>query len=113
MASQKVAPVISAPPPLQETDSLTISEFADLFGFPSAAVIHAVQAQRLKLRKPFYSYRDLAARWDVSIGSVYNILEKYGATVVDLLPGKTRGTRRVPVAVVERIEKQRAINVAV
>jgi hypothetical protein len=93
-------------------DSLTISEVADLFGFPASAVIQAVQAQRLKLRKPFYTYRELAERWDVSIGSIYNILEKYGAKVVDLLPGKTRGIKRVPVAIVERIEKQLETDVA-
>jgi hypothetical protein len=117
MASRKIANHMpaNAPAPSKELsprDSITICEFADLFGFPASAVIQAVQAQRLKLRKPFYTYRELATRWGVSIGSVYNILEKYGAKVVDFLPGKTRGTKRVPVAVVERIERQMQVDVA-
>jgi hypothetical protein len=97
---------------LTSDSSLKISEFADLFGFPSAAVILAVENQRSKLRKPFYTYRDLAARWGVSVGSVYNILRAHGATVVDLLPGKVRGKKIVSAAIVERIEKAREIEAA-
>ncbi|MGD0544678.1 MAG: hypothetical protein ABSB65_09730 [Candidatus Acidiferrales bacterium] len=97
---------------LTPDSSLTISEFSDLFGFPAEAVILAVENQRSKLRKPLYTYRDLASRWGVSIGSVYNILRAHGATVVDLLPGKGRGKKVVKAATVERIEKAREIDLA-
>ena len=93
-------------PGLTPHSSLKISELADLFGFSSEAIIMAIQNQQLKLRKPFYTYRELAGRWGVSIGSVYNILRSRGAKVVDLLPGKARSKKIVRAAIVERIDRE-------
>jgi hypothetical protein len=49
--------------PLTPQDSLTITEFAELFGFPASAIIIAIERQRGSLTKPFYSIQDLRDRW--------------------------------------------------
>ncbi len=63
-----------SPTPLKETDSLKISEFADLFGFPAVAVIQAVERQRRSYTQPYYSIPDLAQRWRCSRATVYAVL---------------------------------------
>ena len=99
---------VSIRPTLKETDSLTISEFADLFGFPASAVVEAVERNRQAIRKPYYSIPELAARWCMSRASVYNVLREHEARIVDFGgKGKTKGKKVVFADVVERIERQR------
>jgi predicted DNA-binding protein YlxM (UPF0122 family) len=95
-------------PFLKETDSLTISEFADLFGFPASAIVEAVERNRQAIRKPYYSIPDLAARWCMSRASVYKILREHEARIVDFSGNtKAKGKKIIYADVVDRIEKQR------
>ena len=92
---------------LKPTDSLTVQEFADIFGFTSKALIAAIEKQRMKLPKPFYSIKDLAARWCYTQQNIHNVLRRYGVEVLDLtIEGKTRARKIVFRDSVERIEKQ-------
>lgn len=94
--------------PLQETDSLTISQFADLFGFPVAAFLAAIERQRGALNKPYYSIPDLALRWRCSRGTVYAVIGESEFEVFDLSrPGANKGKKLIPGSVVEKIERAR------
>lgn len=92
----------------EETDSLTISEFADLFGFSASAVLAAVERNRTAIRKEFYTIPDLARRWNCSRATVYNVLRESEFKLLDLSrKGKHKGHWNVPAAAVERIEQSR------
>jgi hypothetical protein len=54
--------------PLKATDSVTFQEIASLYHIPVEFVIATIEMQRRN--KPFYSVRDLAARWRCSRSSV-------------------------------------------
>ena len=104
MSKSKPAPnsASGTSPTLKETDSLTISEFADLFGFPASAVLAAVARQRRSYNKPFYSIPDLATRWECSRAKVYEVLRESEFKILDLrTSGTDKGARRVPAAVVQ------------
>jgi hypothetical protein len=93
--------------PLKPTDSLTVQEFADIFGFTAKALIAAIEKQHMRLPKPFYSYKDLASRWCCSSQNIHHVLRRYEVEVLDLTPeGKSKGRKIVPRDSVERIEKQ-------
>src|ERR1700733_9855539 len=92
--------------PLRPTDSLTVQELANLFCPPVDAVIAAIETQRRNFNKPFYTFQDLALRWQCSRGSIYNIVRKYDVKTMNLSRGKKRGKQLVPAATVERIERQ-------
>jgi len=95
-------------PPLKETDSLRISEFADLFGFPASAVLTAIERQRRQVNKPYYSIPQLAERWACSRSTVYEVLYEAEYEVLDLRRrAKQKGPKRIPGHVVEKIEKSR------
>lgn len=95
---------------LTTESGLTISEFAEALNLPISAVISAVHKHRTDLNKPFYTYKDLKDRWRCSIGTVYNILDRYSARIVDFTdPGNKRGKKLVPLSEVSRIEKQRSV----
>lgn len=97
-----------SPAPLKETDSLKISEFADLFGFPASAVLAAVERQRRSFTQPFYSIPELARRWRCSRATVYAVLHESEFGVLDLArKGKKKGKKSIPAHVVEKIEKMR------
>jgi hypothetical protein len=94
--------------PLTPQDSLTITQFAELFGFPASAIIIAIERQRGSLTKSFYSIQDLRDRWRCSRATVYAILTESEFKVLDLArKGKAKGKKLVPAAVVEKIEKSR------
>jgi hypothetical protein len=98
---------------LKETDSFTISQFADLFGFPAPALLAFLERQRRNFTKPFYTIQDLADRWDCSRATVYAVLEESEFKVLDLnRKGKKKGKKLVPAAVVEQIERSRMKAVA-
>jgi hypothetical protein len=105
MPAQAPAPSIKS---LQETDSLTISQFADLFGFPASAVLAAIENNSKAIKKPFYSIPDLAARWDCSRATVYSVLKESEFKVLNLARRNTdKGKKLVPAAIVEQIERFR------
>jgi hypothetical protein len=86
--------------------TLSISEYADLFGFSPEAVLQAVLAQNVKLRKPFYTFQDLAARWNMTAQNVYNVMTEHEAKVSYFGKGDRRGKPQVSRDVVARIERQ-------
>lgn len=92
---------------LKPTDSLTVQEFADIFGFTAKALIAAIEKQRMRLPKPFYSFKDLAARWCCTQQNIHNVLRRHGVEVIDLtMEGKSKGRKIVYRDSVARIEKQ-------
>ncbi len=94
--------------PLTPQDSLTVSEFAELFGFPPSAIITAIERQRGSLTKRYYSIQDLRDRWRCSRATVYAVLNESEFKVLNLArEGKTKGKKLIPAAVVEKIEKSR------
>ena len=110
-------------PELKPQDSLSILEFAELFGFTPAELITAIERNRHACKRPFYSIQDLAARWRCSRATVYNVLREAEFKLLDLSllkrEGKEdtatespreqadKGKRLVPWSVVEQIEKKR------
>lgn len=108
--SRKIVSEVSRPHSAAITpeDSLTIGEFSSLFGFPAEALMEAIRRNRTSLKKSFYSIPDLAARWDCSRGTVYNILAESEFKVLNLTrKGKDKGKRLVPAAVIEKLEQSR------
>jgi hypothetical protein len=100
---------MDSPQFLTPSDSIEIREVAEALNLPVTAILSAISKHRTELTKPYYSYEDLKLRWNCSIGTVYNVLNSYGGRVLDLgMPGKNRGKKLVPAAVVDRIEKQRS-----
>lgn len=93
---------------LSANDVLSIEEFSSLFGFPSDAIIEAIQRNRSAIKKDFYSVHDLTIRWDCSRGTVHNVLREHEASLLDLgRTGKAKGRKLVSAASVERIERLR------
>lgn len=93
---------------LKETDSFTVAEFADLFGFPASAVLAAIENNRKAIKKPFYSIPDLAARWDCSRATVYSVFKESEFKVLNLARrNKNKGKKLIPAAIVEQIERSR------
>jgi hypothetical protein len=90
-------------------DSLSISEFSVLFGFPVDSVITAVETQRQRAvaRQAFYTIPQLKERWHVSRAQVYAILRGAEVRVVDMGQGKIRAKNLIPSETVERIERSR------
>jgi hypothetical protein len=91
---------------LQEKDSLTISEFADLFGFPAQVIIDAIHTRSTKLYKPYYTFKELALRWNCTPQHVYNVVRDDDTKVVYLGKGEKRGKPQLAREVVARIERQ-------
>jgi len=84
---------------------LTIAEFAGLFGLPEDIIRERIA--HAPNRPEYYSIGELAERWRVSRGTVYNRLRSAGAKVLDFAaPGK-RGKKAVHAGVVFRIEAQK------
>ena len=96
--------------PIKETDSLTIAEYAEIFGFTPAALIDAIFRNRGAIKKEFYSITELAERWGVSRSTVYNVLRESELKVLNIA-SKSAAMRDkwcVPAAVVGHIENRRA-----
>jgi hypothetical protein len=84
---------------MKATDTLSIREFADLFGFTPEALLAAIENLGMKHPKPFFTIPDLALRWRCSRGNVYNVLRKHDVKLLDV------NKRLVPAEAVERIER--------
>jgi hypothetical protein len=91
------------------TDSLSISEFASLFGFPASVVAEAIEAQRQRRSdaQAFYTLSQLTERWNCSKAQVYSVLYDAGVKAVNIGQGKKRGKFLVPTETVLKIEKAR------
>ena len=101
-------PIKAGSTELKAVARLTILEFAEIFGFTPTELISGIERNRFAIKRPFYSIRDLAARWRCSRGAVYNVLRESEFKLLDLCQdGKKKGKRLVPSAAVERIEQSR------
>jgi predicted DNA-binding protein YlxM (UPF0122 family) len=89
-------------------DKLSITELANILGFPVSALVEAVNRNRQAVKKPFYSIPELAQRWNCSRASVYNILRESESKLLNLSrKDRNKGKWNVPAAIVERIEQSR------
>ncbi len=97
-------------PTLSPSSSLTISEYAEIFGFTSAAVIEAIHRNRRIIKKDFYNITELAERWSCSRATVYTILEEseFKSLNVASKTSKQRDSWRIPASAVEHIECRRS-----
>ncbi len=85
---------------------LALSLLATLLGIDESAIREMI-ATRGQNQQDYYSIRDLAMRWRVSRGTVYNRLRSAGAKVLDFsAPGK-RSKKAVHVSVILQIEAQK------
>jgi len=89
------------------TDSLSISEFASLFGFPEEAVRAAVATQRQRQAgsQVYFTIPQLAERWNCSRAQVYALLTAFAAKTVNIGQGKKRAKHLVPAETVTKMEK--------
>jgi hypothetical protein len=94
---------------MSPNDSLSIKDFADLFGFSEDSIRQAVAAQRYRIAKnqAYYSIPDLAARWCVSVPQTYKLLRDASAKIVNVGEGTKRKKILIPASVVAQIEKSR------
>ena len=93
------------PAPSPTTARFTISEFAALLGLEEN-VIHD-RITRGPERQEYYSIGELAARWRVSRGTVYNRLRSAGAKVLDFAAPGGRSKKAVRASVVSQIEARK------
>jgi predicted DNA-binding protein YlxM (UPF0122 family) len=104
MGKKQSSPV----PAVVPSDKFSISELAGIFGFPVSALVDAINRNRQAVKKPYYSIPDLAARWNCSRATVYNVLRESESKLFNMSrKGRGKGKWNVPAAVVERIEQSR------
>jgi DNA-binding GntR family transcriptional regulator len=97
-----------AVPAIVPSDKLSISELADIFGFPVAAFVEAINRNRQAVKKPFYSIPELAKRWNCSRATVYNVLRESELKALNVAKRSAKkGKWNVPADVVEHIELSR------
>jgi hypothetical protein len=84
---------------------LTVAEFADFLNLPSSAVICAIERHQTSALRPFYTFKQLADRWNCSPQNIYNILRSHEAKALDVSGGKKRSKRLVSADTVARIER--------
>jgi hypothetical protein len=98
------------PPKSKPTpEKFTLGEFADMLGFPVAALNAIVVKNRTAIKKPYYNISQLAERWNVSRAQVYNILREAEFKVLNAASksSEQRQSWRIPASVVEKIEQSR------
>lgn len=83
----------------------TISEFAALCGFEENDIRERLV--RGSNKQEYYSIRELAERWRVSRGTVYNRLRSAGAKVLDFAAPGGRSKKAVRSSVVSQIEARK------
>jgi hypothetical protein len=96
---------VEIPDPSPAAPRFTISEFAALCGFDENAIRERIT--RGPDRPEYYSIRELAERWRVSRGTVYNRLRSAGARVLDFASPGRRSKKAVRASAVFQIEAQR------
>jgi len=93
---------------LKPTDCVSVSELADIFGFPTSVLVEAINRNRQAVKKPFYSIPELAKRWNCSRATVYNILRETELSVLNVAQKSAKkGKWNIPASVVEHIERSR------
>jgi hypothetical protein len=99
----------AAPLKTQFSDRFTVAEFADMLGFPVAAIVSIIEKNRIAIKKPFYNINEVVKRWDCSRAQVYVTLRESEFKVFNIASGenKERNRWRIPASVVERIEQSR------
>jgi predicted DNA-binding protein YlxM (UPF0122 family) len=98
----------NAPVPVVPLDKFSISELADIFGFPVSALVEAINRNRRAIKKPFYSIPELAKRWNCSRATVYNVLRESELKALNVAQKSAKkGKWNVPGSVVEHIEQSR------
>ena len=99
----------NAPAPAVPSDKFSITELAEIFGFPIPALVEAINRNQRAVKKPFYSISELAKRWVCSRANVYNVLSEAELKVLNIASKKAtkRNKWSVPAAVVEHIERSR------
>ena len=87
----------------------TVAEFADMLGFPVAALNAIISKNRASVKKPFYNISQLADRWGCSRAQVYNVLRETEFKVLNTASksSEERQSWRIPASVIERIEQSR------
>jgi hypothetical protein len=95
--------------PVEPTQRFTIAEFANMLGFPVAALNAIIAKNRTAIKKPFYNISELAERWNISRAQVYTILHEaeYKALNTASKSSEERQRWRIPGSVVEKIEQSR------
>jgi len=83
----------------------TISEFAAVFGLEEDVIRERIA--RGPDRREYYSIGELAERWRVSRGTVYNRLRSAGAKVLDFAAPGGRSKKAVHASVVSQIEARK------
>ena len=97
---------------LKATDCVSVSELADIFGFPISALVEAINRNRQAVKKPFYSIPELAKRWNCSRATVYNVLRESELKALNVAQKSAKkGKWNVPASVVEHIEHSRMENI--
>ena len=96
---------VEIPSPSPAAPRFTISEFAVLFGFDENAIRD--RFARGSGEQEYYSIRELAERWRVSRGTVYNRLRSAGAKVLDFATPGGRSKKAVRASVVLQIEARK------
>lgn len=87
----------------------TIAEFAEMLGFPVAALSAIIAKNRASIKRPFYNISQLADRWGCSRAQVYNILREAEYKVLNTASkdSEERQSWRIPASVIEKIEQSR------
>jgi hypothetical protein len=90
-------------------EKFTIAQFADMLGFPVAALDAIITKNRTAIKRPFYNIAQLADRWRCSRAQVYNILREAEFKVFNTASkdSEDRQSWRIPASVVEKIEQSR------
>lgn len=83
----------------------TVSEFAAFLGLEEHVIRERIGSGPNK--REYYSIGELADRWRVSRGTVYNRLRSAGAKVLDFAASGRRGKKVVSVSVVLQIEARK------
>jgi hypothetical protein len=105
LRNPRIASVVPSQTTVTPESTLTIAEFADLFGFTPQAVISAIDRQRQALLRPFYTFKQLATRWNCSPQNIYNVLRAHEAKALNLSGEEKRAKRLVAAETVARIER--------
>jgi DNA-binding phage protein len=95
--------------PHSKQEQFTVAEFADMLGFPVAALNAIIAKNRTAIKKPFYNISEVAKRWEVSRAQVYKILSEAEFKVLNTASknSEKRQSWRIPASVVEKIEQSR------
>jgi hypothetical protein len=96
---------VDIPSPSSAATRFTISEFSALFGLDENAIRERLA--RGSGEQEYYSIRELAERWRVSRGTVYNRLRSAGAKVLDFAAPGGRSKKAVRASVVLQIEARK------